>query len=30
MERLLQIWDDVEDWLRVGLLAVPGLRNRLR
>jgi hypothetical protein len=30
MERLLLIWDEVEDWLRLGLYAVPGLRNHLK
>jgi hypothetical protein len=30
LERLLLLWDELEDWLRLGLYTVPGLRNHLR
>ncbi len=30
MERLLLLWDDVEDWLGLALRAVPGARNLLK
>lgn len=30
MERLLLWWDDLEDWLGVALMAVPGARKLLK
>jgi hypothetical protein len=30
LERLLLLWDELDDWLQLGLHAVPGLRNLLK
>jgi hypothetical protein len=30
VERLLLLWDELDDWLLLGLQAVPVLRNLLK
>jgi hypothetical protein len=30
VERVLQLWDDLEDWLGLALRAVPVARNLLK